>query len=140
SRLAYGMAHQSLLPAWLGQVHPRTRTPHWAILTLFAIVTPLAFVGTIAELASATVLLLLTIFAIMNGALIILKRREGEPNGRFEIPIAVPALGVLVCLGLVVVRVATGEWHAPAIAGGLLAAILAIYFLVRPKGAVAEPG
>lgn len=139
SRLAYGMAHQGLLPAWLGRVHPRTRTPHWAILTLFAVITPLAFAGTIAELASATVLLLLTVFAFMNGALIILKRREGEAKGQFEVPLAVPVLGVLVCAGLMIVRVAAGEWHAPAIAGGLLGAILAVYFLFRPKRAETEP-
>lgn len=133
SRLAYGMAHQGLLPSWLGRVHATRRTPHFAILALLALVTPLAVIGTIGQLAAATVLLLLTVFALMNGALCLLKNREGEPKGRFEIPLFLPALGALVCAGLVIVRVATGDWRAPALAGALLVGILALYALMRPK-------
>jgi amino acid transporter len=133
SRLLYGMARQGLLPHGLGAVHARTRTPHVAILLLFAILAPLALVGTIAQLAAATVLMLLTVFAVVNGALFILKRRTDEPRGRFEVPLFVPALGALVCLGLVVVRVSTGDWRAPALAGGLLLGVLAIYVVLRPK-------
>jgi amino acid transporter len=133
SRLAYGMAHQGLLPAWLGRVHERRRTPHLAILTLFAVAAPLAVIGTIGQLASATVLLLLTVFALLNFALVILKNREGEPHGRFEIPLVLPILGSLVCAGLVIVRVATGDWRAPTLAGGMLAGILLLYVLFRLK-------
>lgn len=95
SRLAYGMAHQGLLPAWLGRVHASRRTPHLAILALFAIVAPLAVIGTIGQLAAATVLMLLFVFALLNGALILLKNRDGEPRGRFEIPLVLPVLGAL---------------------------------------------
>jgi APA family basic amino acid/polyamine antiporter len=131
SRLAYGMAHQGLLPAWIGRVHQKRRTPHLAILTLFVVTAPLALVGTIGQLASATVLLLLTVFALLNGALVMLKKREGEPLGKFEIPMILPILGGLVCAGLVIVRVATGDWRAPALAGAMLAGILLIYALLR---------
>lgn len=130
SRLLYGMARQNLLPDHLGKVHRHRRTPHLAILVLFLILVPLAVTGTIAELAAATVLLLLTVFAVVNGALFILKGRKGEPPGRFEIPRIVPALGFIVCLGLIVVRVSAGDWRAPAIAGGLLVACFLIYLLM----------
>lgn len=133
SRLAYGMAQQGLLPAWLGRIHATRRTPHLAIIALFAIVAPLAIIGTIGQLAAATVLLLLIVFALLNGALILLKNRPGEPHGRFEIPLFLPALGALVCSILVIVRVMTGDWRAPAIAGGLIAGILVLYALFRPK-------
>lgn len=133
SRLAYGMAHQGLLPSWLGRVHASRRTPHLAILALFVIVTPLALIGTIGQLAAATVLLLLLVFALLNGALVLLKNREGEPRGRFEIPLILPFLGSLVCAGLVIVRVITGDWRAPALAGALLAGIFLLYALYRPK-------
>jgi len=138
SRLAYGMAHQGLLPAWLGKVHATRRTPHLAILALFAVVAPLALIGTIGQLAAATVLLLLTVFALLNGALILLKNREGEPRGRFEIPLVFPILGGLVCAGLVIVRVTTGDWQASSIAGALLAGILVLYALFRPTAARAS--
>jgi amino acid transporter len=133
SRLAYGMAHQGLLPSWLGRIHASRRTPHLAILALFVIVTPLALIGTIGQLAAATVLLLLLVFALLNGALVLLKNREGEPRGRFEIPLILPLLGCLVCAGLVIVRVVTGDWRAPALAGALLAGIFLLYALYRPK-------
>jgi amino acid transporter len=139
SRLIYGMAHQGLLPLRFGEVHAQRRTPHIAILALFLVTLPLVLIGTIAELAAATVLLLLLVFAVVNAALFILKQRKGEPHGFFEIPLAVPALGAVVCLALVVVRVVTGDWGAPAIAGVLLLGAVLIYGLVRPKVAAALP-
>ena len=138
SRLIYGMAHQGLLPLRLGDVHEERRTPHFAILALFLVTVPLALIGTIAELAAATVLLLLLVFGVVNAALFILKRRPGEPPGYFEIPAAIPALGALVCLALVIVRVTTGQWAAPAIAGVLLLGAVLIYAAVRPKAATAS--
>ena len=139
SRLIYGMAHQGLLPLRFGDVHAERRTPHFAILALFLVAMPLALFGTIAELAAATVLLLLLVFAVVNAALFVLKRRPGEKHGYFEIPLAVPALGALVCLFLVAVRVGTGDWRAPAIAGVLLLGAVLIFALVRPKAAPAAP-
>jgi APA family basic amino acid/polyamine antiporter len=133
SRLIYGMARQGLLPPRFGDVHADRRTPHIAIAALFLIAAPLALFGTIEELASATVLLLLVVFAIVNGALIVLKWRKGEPAGRFEIPRFVPAVGMLVCLVLVGVRVTTGDALAPTLAGVLLLGCVAIYALVRPS-------
>ena len=126
-------------PLRFGDVHAKRRTPHIAILALFLVAMPLALFGTIAELAAATVLLLLLVFAVVNAALFVLKRRKGEKHGYFEIPLAVPALGALVCLALVVVRVGTGDWRAPAIAGVLLLGAVLIYAAVRPKVAPAAP-
>jgi APA family basic amino acid/polyamine antiporter len=138
SRLMYGMANQGLLPKALARVHPTRHTPHIAILLLLAVVAPLAILGGISELASATVLLLLVVFTVVNGALIILKRRPGEQEGAFELPLLVPIGGAVVCAILIVARLASEDWHAPAIAGGLLAAIAAIYAVLRPKAIEAE--
>jgi amino acid transporter len=131
SRLIYGMARQGLLPPALGNVHAGRRTPHIAVAALFAVLAPLALLGTITELAAATVLLLLLVFTVVNGALFILQGRKGEKKGRFEIPRFVPAIGACICLVLIVVRVASGDFAAPALAGALLLGALATYFLVR---------
>jgi len=131
SRLIYGMARQGLLPSRLGDVHAGRRTPHIAVAALFLVLAPLALLGTIAELAAATVLLLLFVFMVVNGALFILKGRKGEKQGRFEIPRFIPALGALVCLVLIVLRVTTGDWHAPALAGVLLLGVFAVYVLMQ---------
>ena len=134
SRLIYGMARQGLLPRRLGNVHAARRTPHLAVAALFLVLAPLALLGTITELAAATVLLLLLVFTVVNGALFILKGRDGEKRGRFEIPRAIPALGASTCLILIVVRVATGDWQAPALAGALLVGAFALYVAMRRKG------
>jgi amino acid transporter len=131
SRLIYGMARQGLLPPALGNVHAARRTPHIAVGVLFLVLAPLALLGTIAELAAATVLLLLLVFIVVNGALFILKGRKGEKPGRFEIPRAIPALGTFVCFVLIVVRVTTGNWQAPALAGALLLGALVIHMVMQ---------
>lgn len=133
SRLIYGMARQRLLPARLGDVHAARRTPHIAVAVLFLVLAPLALLGTIAELAAATVLLLLLVFTVVNGALFILKGRKDERQGRFEIPRAIPALGALTCLILIVVRVTTGDWRAPALAGALLLGALALHVVMQRR-------
>lgn len=129
SRMIYGMARQGLLPSALGKVGARTRTPHLATLVLLAFLVPLAFFGSIAELASASVLMLLVVFAIVNGALLVLQGRAGEAEGEFEVPRWVPALGTVVCLVLVGVRVTSGNWQAPALAAGMLSSMVLLYFV-----------
>jgi APA family basic amino acid/polyamine antiporter len=109
-----------------------------AILILGSIVFILAVTGNVQQLASATSLLLLNCFAVVNAALIVLKHRPGEPKGQFEVPTIIPALGVLVCAGLIVGRLFTA-FRDGTLGGDLLttaimfAVILALYFIVRPK-------
>jgi amino acid transporter len=144
SRLLYGMARHGLLPAALGRVHPKRRTPHVAVIVLLVVVITLALSGGIAQLASATALLLLSCFVVVNVALIVLKRRPAEPPGGFEVPAVVPALGALVCAVLIVGRVVPFggqgrfEWRAPATAAAVLAVILLLYLVVRPKNVTEE--
>jgi amino acid transporter len=140
SRLVYGMARQGLLPTALGAVHPTRHTPHRAILVLGLIVAVLAFSGDIRELASATSLLLLLVFGLMNVALIVLKLRKDEQKGGFEVPLVVPLLGSLVCAALIYSRLAhsSAGIKAPLIAAAMLAGIAALYFIMRPGTVVAE--
>ena len=129
SRIVYGMARQGFVPAALGAVHARRRTPHRAILVLMLIVTGLVFVGDISALASATSALLLAVFVVINAALIVLQRRPNEARGLFEVPAFVPAGGILVCLALLT----QVRGKALGIALVLLAGIAALYFISRPR-------
>ena len=131
SRPLYGIARDGHLPPVLSRVHPVRRTPHVAIGLIFALVVALILSGDISELASATVLLLLLVFLVVNGALVVLKLRPGEPRGGFELPIAVPALGAVVCVVRFGARVEAGDWRAPVIAGVLLLGVAALYFVLR---------
>ena len=139
SRLAYGMARQGLLPAPLGRLHPTRRTPQVAVAVLFLGIVPLMLVGDIGQLASATVLLLLGVFTCVNVALLVLQRRPGEARGTFEVPAIIPALGAVVCLALLLNRIATGDWRGPAIAGGALVLIVLGFLILRPQPEAEEP-
>jgi len=81
SRLIYGMARQGLLPASLGNVHASRLTPHIAIAALFLILAPLALLGTIAELAAATVLLLLLVFTVVECGPLCAEAPKGRAAG-----------------------------------------------------------
>lgn len=134
------MARQGLLPAVLGRVHAERRTPHIAIFTLLVLVTGLALSGGVADLASATGLLLLFSFTVVNSALVVLKFRASEPPGNFEVPVWVPMLGILVNVTLIVTRIATGEGglRAPLIAGLIVLAATILYFILRPTNLTDE--
>ncbi|MFZ4777919.1 MAG: APC family permease [Terrimicrobiaceae bacterium] len=131
SRLVYGMSRQKLLPEWLGVVHHGRKTPHRAILVLAVIVAGLSLTGGVADLASATSLLLLLVFALMNAALLRLKFHKEEPRGRFEVPLLVPVAGVLVCAALIIARVTSsvGGWKSSFIAAAILG-FICLLFLV----------
>ena len=129
SRMIYGMADQKLLPRSLSKVSVGLKSPYVATLSILLLLVPLAFFGSIAELASASVLMLLVVFFIVNSALIVLQRRGSEPKGKFEVPRLVPMLGAIVCLLLIGIRVSSADWQAPALAFGMLSCIVAIYFV-----------
>ena len=84
--------------------------------------------------ASATSALLLFVFIVVNGALVVLKRRPSEPRGVFEVPIAVPIGGMLVCFTLLW----SAKPEALGIAAILLAGITALYFVHRPRNITEE--
>jgi APA family basic amino acid/polyamine antiporter len=139
SRLLYGMSRQGMLPAALGKVHHTRRTPHVAILTLLCIVSVLALLGNVADLATTTGLLLLGCFIIVNASLIALKLRRSEPKGRFEVPVIVPILGILINAALIAARL-YDMFRDPKVGAKplwialILTAVVAILYLVmRPK-------
>jgi amino acid transporter len=131
SRLIYGMAGEGLLPRQFGRIHGTRRTPHIAILALLAVALLLVCSGGIADLAAATVLLLLVVFIAVNASLVVLKRRADEAPGLFEIPIFLPLAGIVVCAGLLVTRLASTDWRAPALSALLLFGIVGLYAALR---------
>lgn len=93
ARVLYGLARQNLLPNLLGEVDPRTRTPVKGTLIVGAAVLVAALALPLVTLAELTSALILMVFTIVNLALIMVKRRGPAPDGVWEVPLAVPALG-----------------------------------------------
>nr|WP_229428073.1 APC family permease [Massilia soli] len=97
SRLLYGMSNVHVLPPLFGKVHLKRRTPYIAILftTLlaFGLIT---FVGEVPALGGTTALLLLCVFAVVNVAVLVL-RRDPVAHQHFKTPVFLPLLGALCC-------------------------------------------
>ncbi len=145
SRLLYGMSRQGLLPSVLGKIHPKRHTPHIAVFVLFGIVTLLILSGEVKQLAESTVLLLLSVFTVVNIALVVLKRRPDEPRGGFEPPMIVPVLGAIVCASLIAVRLQSAfagndpaQKTAPMISGAIILVSLVLYLVLKPKNPVVQ--
>jgi len=108
SRLIYGMARQHVLPPVLGSVHKTRRTPWVAILFTTTIAFGLIFYVSafasdtaIAVLGGTTSLLLLAVFAMVNVAVLVLRRDVKEAGGHFKTPTALPVIGCIASLYLV---------------------------------------
>jgi amino acid transporter len=128
SRLVYGMSREHVLPPALGRVHDRRRTPYVAIafttLLAFALIT---FVGEIPALGGTTALLLLCVFAVVNVAVLVL-RRDPVDHDHFRTPTVLPVVGALSCAFF------AGPWTGRdpvqyMIAGILIAIGVALWFV-----------
>lgn len=131
SRLIFGMSRQGLLPRVLARIHPTRHTPHIAALAIFVVASFLLLLGNVTQLASATVILLLGVFILMNLAQLVLAGRASEPPAAVKLPMIVPLLGGAICVVLLAVRALTGENVAPLIAAGLLIVIVLLYLATR---------
>lgn len=106
SRLLYGMSTSGLVPAEIGVIHPRTHTPHRAIILLCCLVAVLALSGSLTVLAGTTNILLLLVFVSVHLSLIRIKRDtkrgrfQEEEDQIFPVPRFVPWIGAALCLML----------------------------------------
>jgi amino acid transporter len=126
SRLTYGMAEHRLLPAALGRVLPRRRTPWVAIVATTAVAMVLSLTGELSTLAETVVLLLLFVFLSTNVAVLVL-RRDPVQHKHFRVWTALPVLGVASCVLLLTQQTAT-VWLFAAI---LLAVGAVLYLVAR---------
>ncbi len=108
SRILYGLSRQGWLPARFASIHSRFETPIFAT----AIVVGVMIVGTlllsVVSLAQITSFLVLTVFILVNLSLIIIKlrdRKQAAEKAPVAVPIAIPLLAVLFCIGLVLFQV-----------------------------------
>ena len=106
SRVLYGLASRGQLPGFLSRVHPLTRTPLAATGVAAAVLMALALLGSLAGLAETTSLLMLTVFALANLALVRIKRRQPDYQG-FTVPAWIPWLGLLTCVAVIGWRLAS---------------------------------
>src|SRR5690606_30564035 len=101
ARVLYGMARQGLLPARLGTVSSRTGTPLFTTGIGVAAILALALALSLGGLADLAAKGTLVIFAVINLALIWIKRaEEAPPSNVFVCPFWVPWAGFASSMAL----------------------------------------
>ncbi|MGE2732626.1 APC family permease [Mycolicibacterium vaccae] len=137
SRLIYGMARQHVLPPVLGTVHPTRRSPWVAIVfttvIAFAViiyVSTSASSNAIAILGGTTSLLLLAVFAVVNVAVLVLRRDLQHEGKHFKTPTALPVIGFVASLYLVT-PLSGRPPQQYIVAGGLVVLGILLFFLTR---------
>ncbi|MFI8851211.1 APC family permease [Streptomyces sp. NPDC053499] len=97
SRLCYGMAGERILPRGMGRVLPGRRTPVAGIVFVTLLALGLVSTGEIAGLGDTTSFLLLCVFAVVNVAVLVL-RRDQVAHPHFRVPTPLPVLGAVTAL------------------------------------------
>ena len=130
SRLLFGVARRGLLPSALARVHASRRTPWVAVVLAGAVAVVLVSTGELGGLADTTVMLLLTVFVLVNVCLLRL-RSDDVDREHFRVPTWLPVAGALVSAGLVVYTGATSGVEVLLRYAALLGGGLAVYGLQR---------
>lgn len=100
SRMIYSMAQKKYLPAVLGSVHEKRRTPHVAIIIVMLLSFLLAIPGDIELIANIANISLFVIFIFVNLAAIILRYTLREER-KFKMPFNIGRFPVLSLMGIV---------------------------------------
>ena len=133
SRLLYGMANHGVLPAPFAWVSPR-KTPWFGILFTTALsILLILTVDDLSGLSDTTVLLLTSVFFLVNVCVLVL-RRDPVGHSHFVAPTVMPIIGGLVALVFLLPINRTGEVYRTAIyllLGGL--ALWALNFLITRR-------
>jgi amino acid transporter/nucleotide-binding universal stress UspA family protein len=100
SRVAFAMARDHNLPAFLGKVHPEKKTPHLSIIASAVIVIFMAVSLPIEDVASAADIMFLLVFLQVNVTLIRMRKTHPGLKRGFKVPLVplIPALGILTQL------------------------------------------
>ncbi|MDI2031624.1 APC family permease [Saccharopolyspora sp. TS4A08] len=128
SRLVYGMANEGVVPGAFGKVHKGRRTPWVSILFTSIIAMILVSSLEISDLGSTTSLLLLVVFAVVNVAVLVLRKDEVE-HEHFKAPTWVPVLGALTCVFFA--SPLSGRPATEYIIAGILLGIGVIFWLIN---------
>jgi len=146
-RVLFSLARDRVAPAVLGRTHPVHRTPHVAVAVAVPVVTAVPVALLVAEVPSATVLLVvltlatcgfLLAYLLVCAAAPVFLRRIGELTWS---AVVVSAVLVPILLTVLVVFVAGSPWSAPVLLALLIAGAAGYVVLrVRRPAALAAIG
>ena len=99
SRILFAMSRDGQLPTMFSRVLPRRKSPWLATIVVCILAALLVPLGRVATTASVSSLASLLAFAVVNIAVIILRRRQPERKRPFRIPWTLAGVPLLAALG-----------------------------------------
>jgi APA family basic amino acid/polyamine antiporter len=137
SRISYGMARSGSLPRSLSRVHLTRQTPFVAVIAVTLGAFLFLFLGDIGVVANVTNFTLFVTFAVVNGAVILLRLKSPSLPRPFTVPGAIRAVPIIPVLGILSCAFLFVQLTVEVIAiGGLLtiAGCVAALFAGRRTG------
>ncbi|GAA0590595.1 APC family permease [Virgibacillus siamensis] len=106
SRAIYALAQAGMLPKSLGELHPKYKTPHKAILLIgfFSVIAPLFGRPALVWLVNAGGLGLVVAWLMVAVSFVILRKREPEMKRPFKLPggTAIGWIAIVLTIGIAV--------------------------------------
>ena len=116
SRVSFAMGRNRDLPGLFGQVHPVRHTPHWAILFSGGLVTLMAVLLPIRDVASSADIMFLLLFMMVNVTVIVLRKKRPDVRRPFRVPLLplIPFLGIFsqIFLSTYLFHLSPIAWYA----------------------------
>ena len=102
SRVLFAMARDRLLPRWFAAVHPRYGTPYRITIATGLLVTVLAGLVPLEDLAELVNIGTLAAFLLVSIGVIVLRRKRPDLPRAFRVPLmpVLPILSALACVWL----------------------------------------
>ena len=105
SRILYGMARKGWLPGWLTYVSVKTQTPVLSTLVVVALILFFALLLPLVQLAELTSYLILTVFVLVNLALLKIKKSLPQPEGVRVFTPWIPRLGFVSAALFLIIKI-----------------------------------
>ena len=124
-RLLFALARDGRLPQALARVHPRFRTPHWAIVSQGAVGLAMALVGTFEGMAVLSAIARMVYYVTTGLAVLALRRSAGPAPFTLSGGPLIPVAAILLCIWVTL----SGGSGAEILAGLGAAAVGALLYL-----------
>lgn len=141
SRVAFSMARDGWLPPQMASIHQTRRTPHIAILVTGVIFLITAVILPVELLGSAASVMFLLVFAMVNLALIALRRKRANMVRPYRMPLypVLPLLGFVINLALAIYQYTFDPIPWLVVAGWTIGGLFLFFAVIEPKVRQAGP-
>ncbi len=102
-RVLFAGANDGLFPKFLGKVHPKYATPHWAIISFAALIFILSVAGGFKQLAIlASAAILIIYLAVILATIKLRKKKQAADEKTFSVPggLIIPFIGIAAIVWL----------------------------------------